>query len=414
MHSYQNYWAGVSHIDELRFSIIRDTNVRNQALLDGNIDFIKTPENSFLNEFRDHPDINLVDAGQGTTIWYLGMNNKKINLIFRKAISYAIDYSYIIDVYFEGEAVRLKSPIPLGLKYANWEFNVPIFNLTQARKVMQSMGYGLGWDVTPGGIHEVFWISATFKTLHYTYNLGNNFREDMLIPLQNCLKRIGIEVLDDGVTTGEFFRRIFNEKDLLELYWLGWGPDYDDPFDNINFLFSKNSDYNTAQVDNEGLQGLMEAALLTRDPAERKFIYDNIQHILIEAVFPMAWGFVSKNYDAYNRKSTGFQSNPMDKLWFHTVRPQSPEIALEYIQSLPNDAFWFGLERFRQVLTLKLEEVSNLIDAGNYQDAINKLKRDIRTKCDGRNIDWVTDPEAQQELCAMIDSLILYLRSLIS
>ncbi len=53
-----------------------------------------------------------------------------------------------------------------------------------------------------------------------------------------------------------------------------------------------------------------------------------------------------------------------------------------------------------------------------YEEAIDKLKHDIRPKCDGslggnpRN-DWITDPETQQELCAMIDALIAFLEMLI-
>ena len=59
-----------------------------------------------------------------------------------------------------------------------------------------------------------------------------------------------------------------------------------------------------------------------------------------------------------------------------------------------------------------------MLDAGNYQGAIKKLQNDIRAKTDGdidgnpKN-DWITNPEAQQEICNMIDDLIAYLQTLL-
>jgi hypothetical protein len=57
------------------------------------------------------------------------------------------------------------------------------------------------------------------------------------------------------------------------------------------------------------------------------------------------------------------------------------------------------------------------MDAGLYQEAIDKLENDLRAKMDGcyggnpRN-DWITDCEAQYELLAIIDDLIAYLATL--
>ena len=55
--------------------------------------------------------------------------------------------------------------------------------------------------------------------------------------------------------------------------------------------------------------------------------------------------------------------------------------------------------------------------AQEYQEAINKLQNDIRSKADGfvdgnSKNDWIVDPTAQGEICVMIDNLIYYLRSL--
>ncbi|KKN19085.1 hypothetical protein LCGC14_0949330, partial [marine sediment metagenome] len=322
-HGYTNYWAGAPYIDELTFSIIQDSTARNQALLGGSIDFIKTPDNLFLQNFRDSAAITLVDAGQDATIYSIGMNNRIINVSFREAISYAINYTYIIDELLGGEAVRLKSPIPLGITYANWSLNVPILNLTRARQVMQSMGFGVGFDVN----NDTEWVdqesTSPFAIFNYSYNIGNIFREDMLDLLQDNLPKIGIRVIGAAMTWQDFIYKLFDvpphSRDQLELFWLGWAPDYNDPSNIINSLFSKNSINNFAQVDDDLVQDWMEEALITINPAERKVLYDKIQQRLIEVVFPWAWGYVRKNYDAYSSKFFGFHSNPMDKVWFYPV-----------------------------------------------------------------------------------------------
>lgn len=88
------------------------------------------------------------------------------------------------------------------------------------------------------------------------------------------------------------------------------------------------------------------------------------------------------------------------------------------IQGLPADAFKNNPDQRKNAFSNKLDEVNAMIEAGEYHDAINKLRHDIRAKCDGSleghpNNDWITDPVAQAELCAMIDELIAYLETLL-
>lgn len=103
-----------------------------------------------------------------------------------------------------------------------------------------------------------------------------------------------------------------------------------------------------------------------------------------------------------------------------TVQASSTEEAVEEIndtiQDLPEDSFKNNADKRKHALSEKLEEVNELIEAGEYQEAINKLQKDIRAKADGqvdgnpRN-DWINDPEKQQEICAMIDELVEQLKT---
>ena len=90
----------------------------------------------------------------------------------------------------------------------------------------------------------------------------------------------------------------------------------------------------------------------------------------------------------------------------------------DYIQELSDDAFTKNPDQLKNALSEKLDETIGLMDAGEYQEAIDKLQNDIRAKADGHvdgtpANDWITDPEEQQEICAMIDDLIAYLETLL-
>lgn len=104
--------------------------------------------------------------------------------------------------------------------------------------------------------------------------------------------------------------------------------------------------------------------------------------------------------------STGFPYMPA--LAFEPVK--MPSAIENYIQGLPDPCFKNNPDQRKNALHNKLVEVQALIDAGAYQEAIDKLTHDIRPKVDGEgNNDWITCPEAQEDLVAMIDALIKYL-----
>jgi len=335
-HKYANYWQGAAQIDNLYFSVITDANARNAALLSGDIDYLADPLDEILDVFNYTVGIDLVYVGQGLVTEYLGMNNNLINSTWREAISYAIDYDYIVEVLREGNAVRMESPIPEGILYANWTFDEATTNVPQARTIMQSMGFGVGWNVTEGSINEMDWQNATFLAVNYTYNIGNDFREDVLVLLQDNLGKIGIVVEEAGMTWEEFTNRLCERegrhRNMLQLYTLEWGFVYNDPNTYINPLFTNRSaasnfvQYNGYQAAIEkgrdpfnlwdNIQLLMEEALRTTNEGLRKQYYWRIQELLIEQDRPWAFLYSRIVYSAWVSNLKGSIPNTMGKVWF--------------------------------------------------------------------------------------------------
>ena len=322
-HAFEDYWQGKAKIQNLVFSIIQNSDDRNQALLSGSIDLFTDPLSTYFDTFESDPDITLIE-GQNVIISNINMNNNHINRTMRQAISYAINYSYIINEILGGEGIRLKSPLPEGIRFANWSFNVATMNITKARQILLDAGVVSGLD--PSNDSE--WTDLVdygtpIATYNYTYNIGNWRREAILYLLQENLRQIGIRVTDAGMEWQEYLWRLFDidgrSRDMLQIFVLGWGPDYNDASQVINPLFSNISIYNSAQVNDPYLQDLIDEGIKEINPILREQIYDEIQRYIVEDLMPFAFCYVGKNYDAYRSYVMGFQSNPLGKLWLYNV-----------------------------------------------------------------------------------------------
>ncbi|MHA2266866.1 MAG: ABC transporter substrate-binding protein [Promethearchaeota archaeon] len=323
--AYDDYWKASPEIDSLVFSIFDNSIELNDALLNGDIDVLMNPLPSYLNFFNASPNISVIDQVKGSwTSYYIGMNNNQINQTFREAISYAIDYDYIISNYKNGSAERLKSPIPKGVIYSNYSLNVPYLNISHARQVMKSMGYGIGFST------ETEWETANFVTFNITYMNSSSVYSTWAQSLMNNLSKIGIQIEDAGLDSWfDYLKMLINEppynRDMLQLFMVGWVPDFNDPSNIFNTLFNNRTSsnlFNFAQynggyggfkpynVDND-VQLLMELALEITDKNERKQIYNTIQKLLLERDFPVAWLFTPKVYMAYNNELEGVQEHTL-------------------------------------------------------------------------------------------------------
>jgi peptide/nickel transport system substrate-binding protein len=158
-----NYWGTPKPvIDRFIFIIGYDYVESNERFLAKETDYAGGLD-SYFEEYINDPTI-IVDDFVGLEYEYLGMNNIRINTTMRKAISYALNYSLILetnDFYSQGSQIRCKSPLPLGTIYSNWEdFDVPNYNITKARQVLKDNNWPgtesltVNNNVTPGNEWE--------------------------------------------------------------------------------------------------------------------------------------------------------------------------------------------------------------------------------------------------------------------
>ena len=301
------YWRHGAYFEEIVFSIIYDATTRSIAMLNHEIDYLIEPSYYLYPTFETDISITISDPVVGVDYHYLAFKNTQINITWRKAISYAINYSYIIEELMNGNAVRAKGPIAPAFIGYNSSVKAPNYNLTYAREIVVIMGYGnLSWTDTQ-------WKNATFFSFIYTYAIGNSFREDLGALLADNLDLIGIHVIDQGTSWSDFpFPRPPSHlKDYMEngnFYWTYWASDYLDPMNTFLSLFSNqsipehwtelinNNRLNLAFVNDSILEHKFTQALSETNDTARSIIYSEIQHYLAEELFPHAFGFHSKLY----------------------------------------------------------------------------------------------------------------------
>jgi peptide/nickel transport system substrate-binding protein len=372
--AFENYWDGEPSIDYLKFKIIQDEDERGDLLASGDIHMILNPPKYRRGEFEGNPDYTLDSIGS-SFIQYLAMNNHWISRDLREAISYAIDYNYLINEIAGGEAIRSKSPIPNGILYADDSFNVAVTDIIFARSLMQNMGYGIGLELDD----DAAWESSNFLSINYTYNFGSSIREPIYPILANDLGKIGIEVIDDGVEWGEFLNRLFINRDMYQLVWMSWGADYNDPSNYINNHFTNRTGaFNLACYNGweaaieagrdpfylwDNVQLLMEAALFETDVIIREQYYYRIQQLLVEEDMPLAYGYVPIHEVWYNSEIHGFQWNTLGKLNFFGVT------GVPYEEPVPEPSTELLFGTYQDLISL---DPLNVWDTGSW-DVIDQV-----------------------------------------
>ncbi|MEJ2249017.1 MAG: ABC transporter substrate-binding protein [Candidatus Lokiarchaeota archaeon] len=318
--AYKNYWRGAPHFNQLIFDVIPDSNARDIVMLAGDTDIYLTPSQSLLSTYNTTSGLVLKRVGSNLATSYLGMNNKLIPVNIRKAISYALDYSSILTDVFKGSGYRMNSPIPKGITFSNYSFNVATYNITIARQAMQSEFP----STAPSDVQDDnSWKNITLATYNYTYPKGDSIREKIYNILFDNLGAVGIKV-EKASTSWTNYENMLLELDGksrndLGLFWMDWSPtNYLGTYDYLNPLITNRTlASNYAQVNDSQVQSWMEQAVKETNSTIQQVLYNKIQKRLVEEVYPWAFGFTGVNYDVWKSDIHGFSSNAMDKAYFY-------------------------------------------------------------------------------------------------
>lgn len=328
-HRWEGYWREPAYLSEIEFVIINDGTTRNNALLNGRIDFLMGPLSSMLPTFRNNSVIFVEENKVSSLSYYhVCMNNKKINQTWRQAISYAINYSYIMEELLQGDSSRSNGPLAPNFPGNNISIKAAAWDLAKARQILINAGIpgtgGLIANNDTTGPFATAWKSADLATWNYSYDEHNNFRENLGVLLANNLDLIGIEVVDQPMSWSDFIYRAYGYLepggfDSLELFWIGKSPAFLDPFNIISTLFSNQSAFNSAQYHNHQVEMWLEETLKEKNPLERDKTYSKILHQIVEVDMAHAFVFHPMLVSVYHMGVKGYYQNALNQLYCYTI-----------------------------------------------------------------------------------------------
>lgn len=322
---WEGYWRNLANFKRIKFAIIPDSANRNNAMLDKSVDFLIGIDSSFLPSFENDSSITVKrftdDTGiPGLAYNYLFFINSHINTTWRKAMGYAINYSYIINELKKGTVMRANSPISpaFGASY-NTSVKATEYNITKAREVVVSMNFGdMGW--TDDQWKAVAESNSPFLTVYYYYGYSD-FREDLGTALCTWMKSIGINLYEPNFFEPPFlWERLWEFDKYYDGTFAGWAPDYLDPFNMLDPLFNPISSSNSAQVNDTTLDAMMVLALETTDDAARNDIYKDIQWYMSEVGYFHAYLYHSKITYVHSADLYGVPYNAMDRFEVYGIR----------------------------------------------------------------------------------------------
>ena len=279
---FDMYWGPTTFWDQVIWVYYPDSTTAANAMLGGEVDAggLTIPT---IDLFIADPEITFTNLETSTIYRYFGLNNNKINRTLRKAISYAFNYSYYINVIRQGYGIRAHQMLPPGFPYYNATFYAPTLNVTIAREAMMSIfpaetagltSLDYGEDTT----NDANWAALTLATYDILQHEGYDLGIDMNTAFAADMDRVGISVVPDVMDWETYIFTSSYDMDRLEIWHSGWGPDYLDPFNMVAPLLSNLSTANTLQCNDPQIQEWLAEYEQETIPAAKELLLWRIQN----------------------------------------------------------------------------------------------------------------------------------------
>ncbi len=258
------YWGPATYWEEVIWVYYPDTLTANNAMLGKEVDYLGNPLTSLIPTFQADSDMTFVNLNTSTIYRYWGINNRKINNInVRKAIAYAYNYTYYIEVIRLGFMIRAHQFLPPGFPYYDASFKAPHYDTAIARQAMLDACAELGLDaggltaaaVGASATNDANWAAKNFFSYKVLEHEGWSTGIEMNMAFANDLDRIGITLTPDIMDWETYIDVSTHNEDRLELFHTGWGPDYLDPFNMIEPLLNNMSSANHLQLQDDKIMG---------------------------------------------------------------------------------------------------------------------------------------------------------------
>lgn len=288
-----DYWGEPAKSQTVVFRAIPEGTVRAIELETGGVDIAYALEPIDVQRLEFDPNI-VLSRVETLSASYIGFNVQKPpfdNPLVRQAINHAIDVDVLVDVIYEGQAVRAFSPISSMVFGAHTDLEPYEYNPEKARQLLAEAGY-------PNGFSTSIWTN------------DNPLRMQIAEVLQQDLKAIGIDVDVEIVEWGAYLEN--TGAGLHDMFILGWVTVTADADYGLYALFHSSqfgSAGNRTFYSNPRVDELLELGRATGDQAARLAAYREVQEILREEA-PWVFLLFPEEVNGLRANVEGFVPHP--------------------------------------------------------------------------------------------------------
>jgi len=309
MRANPDYFDGPVWITERMTRIIPDTATQFLELSAGRLDSMGLSPLQYTRLFerksvlkRDYARYKYLDF----VYTYLGFNLK--HPLFRDArvregIAYAIDRQEIVDGVLLGLGERIATPYKPGTFWVNKNLKPRPYDPEKAKQLLAEAGWR---DHDGDGILDKDGHPFRFTILT---NNGNKQRADAATIMQQRLKRVGIDIKVRLVEWSAFIENFINKRNF-DAVILGWSLSPDpDQFSIWHSSQTGARQFNFLSYRNVVVDEALEQARRTFDRAERKRLYDRMQHEIYKDV-PMVFLYTPYSLPVMHKRIYGIKPAP--------------------------------------------------------------------------------------------------------
>jgi peptide/nickel transport system substrate-binding protein len=301
-----NYWGEKAKNQTLIFKWSTESASRLVDLQSGTVDGIDNPGKNDLAAIQNDTTLKLYNRA-GLNTFYLGMNvldKPWDNELVRQAIAMGIDRQRIVDNFYPPGSEVAQYFTPCAIPFACVGDAWYSYNPTQAKALLAQAGY-------PNG----FTTKIQYRNVDRTY-----LPTPPLVAqdIQAQLKTIGITATIEEQESGTFIDNNSAGK-LTGLFMLGWGVDYPDQTDFMDYHFGAGSGAKFGKPFADIAAAITTGGTSISD-ADRTAAYTQVNDLLKQHV-PMVPIAHAGSADAFKADVTGAHASPLGNEQFSVMTP---------------------------------------------------------------------------------------------
>lgn len=223
----ENYWGELANEATLIFRWNSESAQRLTELQAGNVDAIDNPGPLDIPVIEGDANLSFMPR-EGTNVFYLGMNNTIApfdNVKVRQALAYAIDKQRIVDQFYPVGSSVATQFMPTSIFGYTGEVEPFPYDPEMARQLLEEAAAEDGFTLP-------IEVPLSYRDVVRGYLPSPGL---VAVDLQDQLAAVGVNITIDMQESGTFLDNA--SAGVLPLFLLGWGADYPDATNFLDYHF---------------------------------------------------------------------------------------------------------------------------------------------------------------------------------